>query len=52
VIYLDSSALVKLAHPERHSEELVGWLATRSHRFTVTSKLAHAETPRLRSVRG
>jgi uncharacterized protein len=46
VIYLDSSALVKLAHPERHSEELVGWLATRSTRFAVTSKLAHAESMR------
>jgi uncharacterized protein len=46
VIYLDSSALVKLAHPEGHSEELVGWLAMRSHRFAVTSKLAHAESMR------
>jgi uncharacterized protein len=46
VIYLDSSAIVKLAHPEDESDELVAWLAAHSGRVIVTSKLAHAETVR------
>lgn len=46
MIYLDSSALVKLTHPEAHSADLTAWLAARSGRFAVTSKLARAETIR------
>lgn len=46
MIYLDSSALVKLTHPEPHSEDLATWLASQSGRFVVTSALARAETIR------
>lgn len=46
MIYLDSSALVKLAHPEPHSDQLRAWLAVRSARTMIASALARAETVR------
>lgn len=46
MIYLDSSALVKLIHPEPHSDALVGWLAARSGRHVVASALARTEAIR------
>lgn len=47
MIYLDSSALVKLAHAEPHSDTLAEWLAARvARRFTVSSALARVETIR------
>jgi uncharacterized protein len=46
MIYLDSSALVKLAHAESHSQALAEWLAARSGRLVVSSALAGAEMTR------
>jgi predicted nucleic acid-binding protein len=46
VIYLDTSALVKLAHAEPFSDELHAWLTARPGRFAVASALARAETHR------
>ena len=43
VAYADSSALVKLAHRERHSEALIGWLESRSDIVLVSSVLAEVE---------
>lgn len=46
MIYLDSSALVKLIHPEPHSEALAAWLSARSGRLVVASALARTEAIR------
>jgi hypothetical protein len=46
VIYLDSYALVKLAHPEPHSDALSAWLRARPGRLAVSSALARVETSR------
>jgi len=46
VIYLDSSALVKLALTERESAALVRWLAERADQPLVSSVLHRAEVPR------
>jgi predicted nucleic acid-binding protein len=46
VIYLDSSALVKLVHPEAESATLQLWLAERAGMPRVTSTLAEVEVPR------
>jgi predicted nucleic acid-binding protein len=45
VIYLDSSAVVKMIRPEPESGELVTWLNDRNE-VTVTSVLAEVEVPR------
>jgi predicted nucleic acid-binding protein len=46
VIYLDSSALVKLALTEPESRALVRWLAERADQPLVSSALHRAEVPR------
>jgi uncharacterized protein len=46
VIYLDSSALVKLALTEPESADLAGWLAERADQPLVSSALHRAEVPR------
>jgi uncharacterized protein len=46
VIYLDSSALVKLALTEPESAALAGWLAERADQPLVCSALYRAEVPR------
>jgi len=46
MIYLDSSALVKLALTEPESAALTGWLAERSREPLVSSTLHRAEVPR------
>jgi hypothetical protein len=46
VIYLDSSALVKLARTEPESGALVAWLAERDGQPLVSSALHRAEVPR------
>lgn len=46
MIYLDSSALVKLALTEPESASLVRWLAERSGQPLVSSALHRAEVPR------
>jgi predicted nucleic acid-binding protein len=46
VIYLDTSALVKLVHREAGSVELVAWLAERPDQALVTSALAEVELVR------
>jgi uncharacterized protein len=46
VIYLDSSALVKLALTEPESAALAGWLAERADQPLVSSALHRAEVPR------
>lgn len=46
MIYLDTSALVKLVHSEPFSDDLAGWLAARASRFSVTSALTRTETNR------
>jgi predicted nucleic acid-binding protein len=46
VIYLDSSAVVKLIAPEPESPVLTAWLAERTEMELVTSKLAEVEVPR------
>jgi predicted nucleic acid-binding protein len=45
VIYLDSSAVVKMIRPEAESRELVEWLNGRNE-AAVTSVLAEVEVPR------
>ena len=46
MIYLDSSALVKLARTEPESAALAHWLAERSDQPLVSSALHRAEVPR------
>ncbi|HJY96866.1 MAG TPA: PIN domain-containing protein, partial [Streptosporangiaceae bacterium] len=46
MIYLDSSALVKLALTEPESAALIRWLAERSGQPLVSSALHRAEVPR------
>ena len=46
MIYLDSSALVKLALTEPESAELASWLADRADQPVVSSALHRAEVPR------
>jgi predicted nucleic acid-binding protein len=46
VIYLDSSALVKLAVTEPESAALANWLAERADQPLVSSALHRAEVPR------
>ncbi len=46
MIYLDSSALVKLALTEPESAALVRWLADRADQPLVSSTLHRAEVPR------
>lgn len=46
MIYLDSSALVKLAVTERETAALGHWLFERSESVRVTSELARVEVPR------
>jgi uncharacterized protein len=46
VIYLDSSAIIKLIRPEAQSGALVGWLTAHSDRTLVSSVLAEIEVPR------
>lgn len=46
MIYLDSSALVKLAHLEKESEQLEGWLRRRRSERRVASALVEVELPR------
>jgi uncharacterized protein len=46
MIYLDSSALVKLAMTEPESAALVRWLAERADQPLVSSALYRAEVPR------
>jgi predicted nucleic acid-binding protein len=46
VIYLDSAAIVKLAHAEAESADLRSWLAERAGVPRVTSALAEVEVPR------
>ncbi|MFI9382580.1 type II toxin-antitoxin system VapC family toxin [Kutzneria sp. NPDC052558] len=46
MIYLDSAAIVKLAHVEPGSEQLVDWLNDRRNLPLVTSSLAEVEVPR------
>ena len=46
MIYLDSSALVKLAVTEPESAALVRWLAERADQPLVSSALHRAEVPR------
>jgi predicted nucleic acid-binding protein len=46
VIYLDSSALVKLAVTEPESTALANWLAERADQPLVSSALHRAEVPR------
>jgi predicted nucleic acid-binding protein len=46
VIYLDSSALVKLALTEPESAALARWLAERADQPLVSSALHRAEVPR------
>jgi predicted nucleic acid-binding protein len=46
VIYLDSSALVKLALAEPESAALARWLAERADQPLVSSSLHRAEVPR------
>ena len=45
MIYLDSSAVVKMIRPEAESRNLVEWL-NRRNEATVTSVLAEVEVPR------
>lgn len=45
MIYLDSSAVVKMIRPEPESRDLVEWLNDR-HEATVTSVLTEVEVPR------
>jgi len=46
VIYLDSSALLKLLHEEAESDELAAWLAERAGTPVVSSELAKVEVIR------
>jgi predicted nucleic acid-binding protein len=49
VIYLDSSALLKLVRAEKHTAELTSWLAARPDAPLVSSALAQVDV--LRSCR-
>lgn len=46
MIYLDSSALVKLALAERESESLTRWLSDRPNTVRVSSSIIRVEVPR------
>ena len=46
MIYLDSSALLKLLHDETESDELAAWLAARAGTPVVSSELAKVEVIR------
>jgi predicted nucleic acid-binding protein len=46
VIYLDSSALLKLLHEEPESAALADWLSARTTIPVVSSELAKVEVPR------
>ncbi len=46
MIYLDTSAIVKLIRPELESDELTEWLNSRQTEHVITSKLAEVEVPR------
>lgn len=46
MIYLDSSALLKLVRAEAHSADLTAWLAARSEMPLVSSTLARVEVLR------
>ncbi len=46
MIYLDSSALLKLLHEERESAALEDWLSARTQTPVVTSELAKVEVIR------
>jgi len=46
VIYLDSSAIIKLIRPEPQSAQLHDWLTAHSDRTLVSSALAEIEVPR------
>lgn len=46
MIYLDSSAVVKLTHDEEHSSVLRGWLAERDDRERASSVLLEVEVVR------
>lgn len=46
MIYLDSSALLKLLHDEAESDELTDWLAARAGTPIVSSELAKVEVIR------
>ncbi|HMI94756.1 MAG TPA: type II toxin-antitoxin system VapC family toxin [Polyangiales bacterium] len=46
MIYLDSSALLKLLHDEAESDELAAWLAARAGTPVVSSELAKVEVTR------
>jgi predicted nucleic acid-binding protein len=46
LIYLDSSAIIKLIRPEVHSLELAQWLASHGDKILITSAFAEIEVPR------
>jgi predicted nucleic acid-binding protein len=46
VAYLDSSAAVKLAHREDHSDALAAWLNSQQNLAMVSSALVEIELPR------
>jgi predicted nucleic acid-binding protein len=46
LIYLDSSALVKLAITERETEALTAWLAAAPNLVRVSSSISRVEVPR------
>lgn len=46
MIYLDASAVVKLAHREEHSGALVAWLTTRQDDAVVSSVVVEVEIHR------
>jgi len=46
MLYLDTSALVKLVRPEPESTALAAWLNSRAGEATVTSALSEVELPR------
>ncbi|AEH10098.1 MULTISPECIES: type II toxin-antitoxin system VapC family toxin [Protofrankia] len=46
MIYLDTSAIVKLIRPELESDKLVDWLNAQQNERVITSKLAEVELPR------
>lgn len=46
MIYLDTSAIVKLVRPEKESERLTLWLNAQHGQRMITSKLAEVELPR------
>ena len=46
MIYVDSSAIVKLVLDEEHSPELRSWLGSRGEEHLVTSALSEVEVPR------